>query len=398
MKNAMKRIPGTVALCLTLVNAGVLLRAEQIDPKCGVADPDGNTVWYDGKVLAIEGKGWTNTASCYDRLPANANSNVTTGVWTLSHDSAGICLRFTTDSSSLRVRWTLLKNDLAMPHMPATGVSGVDLYSRNEAGEWRFVGNGPPSGGANSASFSLTAGSDNMMYLPLYNGVKSIEIGIPKNTTLSTPKRSHREQHKPIVFYGTSITQGGCASRPGLAATAIVGRALDIPVINLGFSGSGKMEPEIAGLLSELDPSIYVLDCLWNMDPSMVTDRVEPFVRELRKTHATTPILLVEDSNFAGVTPTGKGRLLRGVYDKLTKDGIKGIHFLPNTEMLGSDFEGTVDGCHPNDLGMMRQATVFTEALAAILASSERRQSNNASEGIGTDSAKPSRQSFSKST
>lgn len=146
MKNAMKRIPGTVFLCLTLVNAGVLLRADQIDPKCGVADPDGDTVWYDGKALAIEGKGWTNTASYYDRLPANANSNVTTGVWTLSHDSAGICLRFTTDSSSLRVRWTLLKDDLAMPHMPATGVSGVDLYSRNEGGKWRFVGEWPSIG------------------------------------------------------------------------------------------------------------------------------------------------------------------------------------------------------------------------------------------------------------
>jgi hypothetical protein len=372
MKNAIKRIPETVLLCFSLAHAGVLLLADPIDPKYGVTDPDGNTVWYDGKVLAIEGKGWTNTASYYDRLPANAKSNVTAGVWTLSHDSAGICLRFTTDASSLRVRWTLLKNNLAMPHMPATGVSGIDLYTRDEAGKWRFVGNGRPSGRSNNTSFQLTAGGENMLYLPLYNGVKSIELGIPKNTTLSPSKPSRREKNKPIVFYGTSITQGGCASRPGLAATAIVSRALDIPVINLGFSGSGKMEPVMASLLSELDPSIYVLDCLWNMNPSMVTNRVEPFVRELRRTHPTTPILLVEDSNFAGVTPTEKGRLLRDVYDKLTKDGIKGIHFLPNTKMLGSDFESTVDGCHPNDLGMMRQATVFTEALAAILASAER--------------------------
>ena len=388
----MTRIIRSVLLCFTLINAERLLQAEGVvDPNNGVADPDGKIVWYDCQRLGVEGKGWTNTASYYDRLPANASSNVPASVWSLGHDSAGICVHFTTDSTSIQVRWTLLKNSLAMPHMPATGVSGVDLYGRNDAGKWRFLGNGRPTNLSNNVAFNLVAGRENILYLPLYNGVKSVAIGLPKSKTISISKQTYRKPLKPVVFYGTSITQGGCASRPGLAATAIVGRELDLPVINLGFSGSGKMEPEMANLLAELDPSIYVLDCLWNMSPSMVTERVDPFVRTLRKAHPTTPILLVEDSSFKNITPTIKGRILRNVCDKLAKDGIKSLYLLSNAEMLGNDFEGTVDGCHPNDLGMMRQAAIFIKSLSPLLPPSEQQQSNNTSESIAADRAKRSR-------
>jgi len=167
--------------------------------------------------------------------------------------------------------------------------------------------------------------------------------------------------------------QGGCASRPGMAATAITGRELDIPVINLGFSGSGKMEPEMAGLLGELDPSAYVLDCLWNMDARMVKERVEPFVRALRRAHPETPIFLAEDSSYRNVTPTEKGRIVNSIYEKLAKEGMKGLYWISNRGMLGADSEGTVDGCHPNDLGMMRQAEVFVRDLAPVLKSARGR-------------------------
>ena len=363
----MTRILRTMVLSLTMMPTAGLLQAETIDPQRGVLDPDGKTVWYDGQLLGVEGKGWTDTAAFYDRLPAKAATTVPTLVWDLSHDSAGLAVRFTTDAASIQVRWTLLKPAPGMPHMPATGVSGVDLYERNETGQWRFLANGRPTQETNLASFGLTAGREHLLYLPLYNGVKSIAIGVPKDKTISTPKQAQGKPLKPVLFYGTSITQGGCASRPGMAATAIVGRELDRPVINLGFSGSGKMEPEMADLLVELDPAVFVLDCLWNMTPEMVTERVEPFVRKLRTTHPATPILLAEDSSFCNSTPTGKGTLLRKAFDKLTQDGIKDLYFLPNTAMLGDDCEGTVDGCHPNDLGMMRQAAVFTKALRPLL-------------------------------
>jgi len=340
--------------------------AERLDPSKGTPDAHGQELWYDARLLPLEGKGWDQTESYYDRLPAAAKDKVPAPVWSLSHDSAGMCLRFLTDATSLKIRWTLRDESLAMPHMPATGVSGIDLYARTPEGQWRFVQNGRPVAVSNEASFSVTPGTECMLYLPLYNGVKSVEIGIPRDKTLSKPAVSTEKQKKPIVFYGTSITQGGCASRPGMAYTAIVGRRLDMPIINLGFSGNGRMEPEMADLLAELDPAAYVLDCLWNMRPAEVSERVAPFVKKLRSVRPGTPILLAEDCNVHNTTPTEKGAILRGIYEGLKSEGITGLHFLSNRDMLGTDGDGTVDGCHPNDVGMMRQAAVFSESLAAI--------------------------------
>ena len=340
------------------------------------ATPDSQIVWHDCKDIGVEGKGWADTLSFYDRLPAKAHGKAPESVWELSHHSAGLCVRFTTDAASIQVRWTLLNAELAMPHMPATGISGVDLYAKNAEGQWRFVGNGRPSGVSNAAAFPVSPGNQYLLYLPLYNGVKSVEIGIAKDRTISAYKPASSKPRKPIVFYGTSITQGGCASRPGMAFTAIVGRKLDTPVINLGFSGNGKMEPAMADLLAELDPSVYVLDCLWNMTPELVAERVPPFVRRLRQTHPNTPILLVEDYNIQNVSPTPMGVVLRTAYDKLKAEGVPNLHFLASQDMLGTDGEGTVDGCHPNDLGMMRLADGFTKKLAPIVQESQAQATN----------------------
>ncbi len=349
--------------CVTVFAASSLIFAAEPAPS-----PDDTTRWYDCKDLVVEGKGWTDTKSFYDRLPAKAEGKVPPSVWGLSHDSAGLCVPFSSDAPSIQVRWTVLKEgSLSMPHMPATGVSGVDLYSQDPSGRWQFVANGRPTAAANTAGFSPPAGQPCLLYLPLYNGVTSVEIGVPKGSTLSSPDPLTSRQRKPIVIYGTSITQGGCASRPGMAFPAIVGRQLNTPVINLGFSGSGKAEPELAELLAELDPSVYVLDCLWNMSPDLVSTRIEPFVKTLRAARPDTPILLAEDCSVRNVCPTEKGTILRTIYEKLTAEGVKNLHFVSSEGMLGDDTEGTVDGCHPNDLGMMRQAEVFSKAISPLL-------------------------------
>ena len=358
--------------CLPILSAtSGVFAAETVSQKAK-ASPDDTTRWYDCKDLVVEGKGWTDTKSFYDRLPAKAEGKVTPSVWGLSHDSAGMCVPFTSDAPSIQVRWTLLKtSNLAMSHMPATGVSGVDLYSKDKTGRWSFVANGRPAAATNTAKFTPPPGQPCLVYLPLYNGVASVEIGVPKGSTLSSPDPAAVKQRKPIVIYGTSITQGGCASRPGMAFPAIVGRQLDRPVINLGFSGSGRMEPAMAELLAELDPSVYVLDSLWNMTPDLVSARIEPFVKTLRAARPETPILLAEDCSVRNVCPTEKGTILRAIHQKLTAEGVKNVYFLSNEGMLGDDAEGTVDGCHPNDLGMMRQAEVFSKALAPLLAKHE---------------------------
>ena len=201
--------------------------------------------------------------------------------------------------------------------------------------------------------------------------MRSVELGLPKDSTLAKAGPWSSGISKPIVFYGTSITQGGCASRPGMVHTAILGRQLNCPVINLGFSGNGKMEPEMADLLAELDPAVYSLDCLPNMTAAEVTERVEPFVRTLRKAHPKTPILLVEDRSYTDSFLVSSKRqrnlesraALRAAYERLLAAGTQGLHYLPGEDLLGDDGEGTVDSSHPTDLGFMRQADAFRPVL-----------------------------------
>ena len=353
--------------CLVVLAAPSVGQAQTIDPANAKASADGQVLWYDCKDIGVEGKGWNDTASLYERLPARAQGKVSSYLWTKSRHSAGLRVRFASDATVIHVRWTVTGEEIGMRHMPATGVSGVDLYAKDKTGRWRFVQNGRATGLSNTASFQPPPAEQYLLYLPLYNNTQSVEVGIPQGRTLATADAMAAGRKKPIAFYGTSITQGACASRPGMAYSAILGRRLNVPFINLGFDGSGKMEPEMAELLAELDPSIYVIDCLWNMTPDMVSQRVEPFVKILRTARPTTPIVLVEDSSFMNVCPTEKGRILRKIYHKLTANGVKNLHFLSNQNMLGVDGEATVDGCHPSDLGMMRYADAYVGPLSKLL-------------------------------
>lgn len=336
-------------------------------------------VWHDLARLPLEGKGWTDadTKHRYDRLPAKAESMVRASVWTLAQDSTGLRYRFVTDATAIHVRWKVRKGDrLALPHMPATGVSGVDLYVR-DADEWRFLAGGRPEAAVNEKV--LVRGLEKksreyLLHLPLYNGVDSVEIGVPEGANFGAAPDRYAER-KPVVFYGTSILQGGCASRPGMAYPAIMGRALDWPTVNLGFSGNGKSEPEMAALLAELDPAAYVLDSLPNLLVAEVKERVEPFVQRLRAKHPTTPIVLVENVNY---TDTGlvearrvkvaeANTFLRQLHDRLKAAGDKHIYYVHASHLLGGDGEDTVDGTHPTDLGFMRMAKGVTPILRTAL-------------------------------
>ncbi|SIO22607.1 Lysophospholipase L1 [Singulisphaera sp. GP187] len=365
-------------LCIS-VSVAIGAEATKLDPARAKSEPGSATLWYDIRDLGVEGQGWEETKSPFDRLPAKAEAVVRKPVWDLSRDSAGLCVRFVTDAPTIEARWTLNKALLAMPHMPATGVSGLDLYARADDGKWRWLAVGQPKVSPTNA-VKLVTGLPNgprefLLYLPLYNGVSSVELGISKDHQIARAEPRTVELRKPILFYGTSITQGGCASRPGMVHTAILGRQLNRPVINLGFSGNGKMEPELADLLAELDPAVYVLDCLPNMSSKDVEERVEPFVHKLRKAHPDTPIVLAEDRNYTSgfilTSPREHNErnhaALRIAYEHLVAAGVKGLHYLPADLQIGSDGEGTVDGSHPTDLGFMRMAETFGAVLGPIL-------------------------------
>jgi lysophospholipase L1-like esterase len=298
-------------------------------------------------------------------------------VWNLSHDSAGLCARFITDATAISARWTLRKESLAMPHMPASGVSGVDLYVKKD-GKWHWLGSGRPDKFPVNQK-SLAAGltpdrREYLLYFPLYNGIEALEIGVSQGASFE-PAPPRPAGVKPIVFYGTSILQGGCASRPGMAYPAILARRLDWPHINLGFSGNAWSEPEMSRLLAELDPAVYVLDPLPNMTAKMVAERMEPFIQILRQAHPKTPIVLVEcvpypDGELVGLRrerSTNGNAQLREVYERLRKAGDKKLFYVPATNLLGQDGEGTVDGTHPTDLGFMRMADAIEPTLRRAL-------------------------------
>lgn len=353
------------------------LAGERLDPNKATAEESSDVLWYDVQLLGIEGQGWSDTKATFDRLPGRAEGIVRDAVWGLSRHSAGMAVRLKTDATTIHARWSLTSSGLSMPHMPATGVSGLDLYVKAKAGNWRWLANGRPTAFPENRvtlAQNIPEGDrEYMLYLPLYNGVTSVEIGVEKSCYLERLPRP--EEPKPIVFYGTSITQGGCASRPGMVHTAILGRRLDRPVINLGFSGNGKMEQEVADLLAELDVAVYVIDCLPNMNAEEVAARTEPLVRTLRKAHPTTPILLVEDRSYSDSFLMESKRqrnessreVFRAAYDRLVAEGVTQLAYLEGEHLLGDDGEATVDSSHPTDLGFMRMADAFEPLLKRLL-------------------------------
>ncbi len=336
---------------------------------CSATAIGAEIVWHDAASLTVEGRGWAATERPYDRLPAKANGVAPASVWRLSKHSAGMAIRFGTDASEVHVRWSLTGDSLAMPHMPATGVSGVDLYERRAGKGWRFVGNGRPGKkDGNAARFALdgTGFHDLRLYLPLYNGVTSVEIGVPDGSGLRAGPAADPADR--IVYYGTSIAQGGCASRPGMAHVAILGRALDRETVNLGFSGSGRMEPEMSSLIAELPAAMFVIDCLWNMDEDLIEGRVTELINAIRRIHPDTPIVFIGQSHIdVSRHPTAASRKQERAVEELRRKGVPGLHVIGGARLVGNDTEGTVDGVHPNDLGMMRQAEALAPALRRML-------------------------------
>ena len=326
--------------------------------------------WIDGKYLPIEGRAFSDTDHYYDRLPANVTTNVNGGVRSMKHHTSGMLFRFRTDSRKLSIKWVLYNAGLSMDHMPSTGVSGIDVYRFDErAGAWRYVSTGriwdAVKGGSLQAPWR--PGEACIVNLPLYNGVKSFELGIDPEAKVEAlgPRKSGVD--KPVVFYGTSITHGGCCSRPGLGFVNLVGRHLDVPVVGLGFSGSGKMELEMSEHLARIDASCYVLDCLWNMNDRLVTDNYEPFIRNLRVKRPDVPIVMAEACDVFCRGPGGKDRIVKALYEKLLAEGWTNLVYLSKDRMYSGDTEGTVDGVHPNDLGMMSMAEAFGGAVREAL-------------------------------
>lgn len=321
--------------------------------------------YYGKDYFLIEGTAFPDSVkeSPYDRFPLSyKNKVVREPVWGLSKHSAGLSIRFKSNSSSISVKWTLL-HDAKMNHMAETGIKGIDLYSLDN-GKWRYTATARPTGKKNEVTLLTdlsTQEREYKMYLPLYDGVTNLEVGVDSLSIIIKPETI---EQKPIVFYGTSITQGGCASRTGMVHTSIISRKLDMECINFGFSGNGKMEQPVAELISGIDARFYVIECLPNMKTAEVKKRTRVLTDIIRRNRPETDIIFVENLIYEGsfLNKNGgmhlieKNAALKDEFEKMQEQGYQGIYYIDNKGAIGEDHEGTVDRVHFTDLGFMRYA------------------------------------------
>jgi hypothetical protein len=331
--------------------------------------------WFDISKWGIEGKGWNNTQRYYDRLPLSARRHVPESVWGLSRSATGMCALFESNAPRLHARWRLRSPQLGEANFPVAGFSGLDLYA-DDHGVWRWCGAGHNVGDQNPRQILVEGMAPTprrfLLYLPLRNPVIRVEIGVEEGSWL---KPVAPRQERAIVYYGTSIAHGAYASHAGMVHSSILGRWLNRPVINLGFSGAARMEIEMAELLNELDAAVYVIDPLPNMDPAMVRERGEKFMNKLREAHPETPLVMVEDRPHtnAWIKPglmqfhQDNWNEFNRLYRSRRKAGDRNLYYVKGRSLFGDDNEGSLDASHPSDLGFMRMARILYPVLAKLV-------------------------------
>ena len=341
-----------------------------------------NIKWYQPQ--RVNGICEADRAYIFHRLPERFKDMVRKPVWDLSLNTAGEFVHFKTSATKISVRYTLMSQNFSLPHMSATGVSGLDLYALDADGKWNWAPGKYYFGDTCSYIFqnlnlvrNSKGAADFYLYLPLYNSVTWLSIGVNKNAFFTfTVKR----KEKPIVAYGTSILQGAVASRPGLAWTNILERELHRMVINLGFSGNGRFEKPIFDLMSKVDSKMYILDCMPNLTKSYgisdeeIKRRVFYGVNKLRQNNPSVPILFTEHA--VGYAPFymdtarlneyhNSSLLIERIFKALKSSGVKNIYLITDKE-IGFDINSTTEGLHPNDIGMMKYAKAYEKAIREI--------------------------------
>ena len=307
------------------------------------------------------------------RLPQKFKLDLRPEVWELSENSAGVCVSFFSNTKQLSIKWSLKHNN-KMNHMTDAAIKGVDLYYK-KLNKWIYIDTGLPNSKDNEqVLFSVKSRKKRefRLHLPLYDTITDIQIGFDKDSKFESVKSKKR----PIIFYGTSITQGGCASRPGIGHTNIISRKLNYECINLGFSGNGHLEKSIGKILSKIDAKMYVIECMPNINTEIVMNNVIPLIKEIRKSSNkhSAPIIFFEEciTNLDNLDQKlnnqskEKNFELKKQIDFAKSMGEKNIHIIKQDGCFDYDCEFTVDGVHFNDLGFHRYAYHFIENIKKL--------------------------------
>lgn len=340
--------------------------------------------YVDAQNLRIINKGWDNTARPYTRIPAYLEDSVRETLWERSQCSTGIGVRFATDSKRIGVKYRLLWNT-HMIHMADTGLKGTDLYIFEGDSAWRHVNTNRPYVNNKEEKICEATYVSNldgqmheyMVYLPLYDGVEELWIKVDSGATITTGRPDLIDPDTKIIAYGTSILQGGCASRTGMAATNILSRELNCEVVNIGISGEGKLDQCMARAMAQIeDADLFLLDPVPNCTEMMCDTLTYDFVKILRDARPDVPVVIVEgpiypyaryDSYFGNYLPR-KNAALRRNYERLAAERPEGIYYVTCENLDGVEDDGTVDGIHLTDLGFRHYADKLRPILAEILA------------------------------
>lgn len=316
----------------------------------------------------IYGVFWEN--GMFRRMPEEVAKNVSEGVYGLHTHCAGGRVRFVTDSPYVVIQTEYIPGK--MPHFAFSGSAGFDMYATNEEGN-RYMGTFMPpldvtDGYESVIDFAECGEREITINLPLYSSVKKLCIGLKDSCVLKeAPEYGIK---KPVVYYGSSITQGGCASKPGSSYESILSRRLDCDYINLGFSGNAKGEDEIVDYIKALDMSVFVLDYDYNAPTTEHLEKTHnKMFKAIRAAQPKLPIIIMPRPKFY-LSDVEKIRyeIVHNTYLEAKASGDENVYFISGKklmELVGDN--GTVDNCHPTDSGFFSMACAVEEVLKEIL-------------------------------
>ncbi len=366
------------ALAAALLAGFAILHAEDA--------PEKPWKYVDASELRVINKGWDNTLGPYTRIPATLKDSVRPDLWERAQCSSGIGVRFATNSSRIGVRYNLLWNTHLI-HMADTGLKGTDLYVWEGDSVWRHANTNRPyivKGHEDEklvesvyvSNLDTTRMTEYMVYFPLYDGVTKLEIKVDSLSEIIPGSTELIRPDEKIVAYGTSILQGGCASRTGMAPTNIISRELNAEVVNIGISGEGKMDQCMAREMVKIPAKLFLLDPVPNCTEMMCDTLTYDFVRIFLEERPDAAVVMLEgpmypyaryDRFFGNYLPK-KNAAFRRNYDRLRADYPEArLYYVTSEGLDGPEDDGTVDGIHLTDLGFRHYADKMTPILREIL-------------------------------
>ena len=306
----------------------------------------------------------------FRRMPEMVARNVSEGVLRLHANTAGGRIRFRTDSPYVAIN-VKMGSIGKMPHFPLTGSAGFDMYINDGDGEKYTRTFVPPfdieEGYESLQSFDNVIMRDITINFPLYSEVEVLYIGLDENARIEEP--TPYTDKKPIVYYGSSITQGGCASRPGNSYQAHISRRFNCDYINLGFSGNAKAEDAVSDYISNMDMSVFVYDYDHNAPTIEHLEKThEKMFKEIRRKNPDLPIIMMSAPVWTLTQNWEKRReVIETTYKNALAAGDKNVYFLSGEDLMRlCENNGTVDNCHPNDFGFASMAKAAGDMIEKI--------------------------------